>query len=89
MGTVAEELIQQGMQQGIQQGMQQGMQQGQEQGLRQAILDLLAIRFDLVSPQLSSRLQQIKSLDTLRQLLREAAVVDKATSFQQFLANLE
>jgi hypothetical protein len=65
--------------------IEQGKQVGQQQALRNSILDLLLLRLDVAPPAISERLSEITDLETLRDLLRQAATADSLPVFEQFL----
>jgi hypothetical protein len=83
MGGFVEELIEQGKQEGIKVGKQEG-----QQALRDATLNLLRLRFDAVSPSVTSRLAQITDLDVLGKLNNQAATAETLADFEQYLETL-
>ncbi|MBE2197968.1 MAG: hypothetical protein IAE79_05110 [Anaerolinea sp.] len=78
--------VQQGVQQGLQQGVQQGLQQGVQQGLRESILTAVQIRFGDVPQDIVDGVGQVEDLEALRQLQRQAMLLESLPLFKQFLA---
>lgn len=67
--------LQKGLQQGIEQGLQQGLEKGLQQGaeaLREILLDVLSSRFGQLDAPTIARVQQIDSVDALKQLTHKA-----------------
>jgi predicted transposase/invertase (TIGR01784 family) len=64
------------------------VEQGKQQQLVNNILDILLLRFDIVPPVISERLEEINDVDTLQQLLRQAVTAESLVSFEQFLNSL-
>ena len=75
MMTIADTLIERGKQQGMQQGMQQGIQQGVIQNAYDDVLEILEIRFGIVSQSTRQFMQRIEDADVLKTLLRQAITV--------------
>ncbi len=75
MMTIAQEFIQQGIDQGIEQGI--------EQGLQDSILDLLAVRFGDVPPEIVQWVTAVSQQDSLRSLNRAAIQVESLDAFNQ------
>ena len=71
MMTIAQEFIQEGIEQGI------------EQGLQDSILDLLAVRFGDVPPEMVQWITAVSQLDTLRSLNRAAIQVESLDAFNR------
>ncbi|MCC6603506.1 MAG: Rpn family recombination-promoting nuclease/putative transposase [Anaerolineae bacterium] len=71
MMTIAQEFIQQGIEQGI------------EQGLQDSILDLLAVRFGDVPPEIVQWVTAVSQQDTLRSLNRAAIQVESLSAFNR------
>ncbi len=67
-------------------GREEGLEQGLEQGRRDSIHDNLEVRFGSVPDSLKAKLQEITSLEKLRQLTRLAITAD---SLEQFTKGLE
>ncbi len=77
--TIAEK---KGLEQGLQQGLQQGIQQGVIQGLQKAIQTALEIKFGTeVWAIFNTEIEDIKSVEMLEKVLREANL---ATSLEDF-----
>jgi predicted transposase/invertase (TIGR01784 family) len=87
MGGFVEKWIEQGKQEGIKVGKQEGLEEGQ-QALRNTILDTLLLRFDASVPAISSRLEEINDLETLRELNRQAVAAESLATFEQHLETL-
>ena len=87
MGGFVEKWIEQGKQEGIKVGKQEGLEEGQ-QALRNTILDTLLLRFDASVPAISSRLEEINDLETLRELNRQAVAAESLATFEQYLETL-
>ncbi|MBW1759053.1 MAG: hypothetical protein JRI88_01790 [Deltaproteobacteria bacterium] len=75
--TIAESLKEQGMQQGIQQGMQQGILQD----AREALIDILEVRFEVISPPMVKILNDINDSSILKILRRKAVKVKSLDEF--------
>ncbi len=54
---------------------------------RENVLEVLSTRFEVLPPDLSSRLNQIEDLTLLKQLLKRAVTVASVDEFEQILAN--
>jgi flagellar biosynthesis/type III secretory pathway protein FliH len=78
--------IEQGVQQGVQQGLQQGIEQGRELGeliaTRDAVVEILRARFAQVPSFLIEALKGIKDRWLLRDILKQAAIVQSLEEFQ-------
>ena len=67
--------IEQGLQKGIEQGLQKGLEKGLQHGaeaLREILLDVLSSRFGQLDASTIARVQQIDSVDALKQLTHKA-----------------
>lgn len=73
----------------IEQGIEQGIERGRIQNLQENILDLLAIRFDLIDEQATARVTAVTNPILLRHLLRQAATAATAVAFLNALTTLE
>ena len=71
-----------GMAKGLVRGLEQGREVGLEQGLRRSILDILELRIGQVPIEITTQLEEVSHLETLRLLLRRAATVDTLAEFQ-------
>ncbi|MCP4400543.1 MAG: Rpn family recombination-promoting nuclease/putative transposase [bacterium] len=83
MATIADTLIERGIQQGKQQGLQQGLQQGIIQNACEDVLEILNIRFGMVSQSLLNTIQRIDNAALLKTLLRQAITVQSLEDFTQ------
>ncbi|MBE7528200.1 MAG: hypothetical protein HS099_00505 [Ardenticatenaceae bacterium] len=72
----------------IEQGIEQGIETGRIQMLREDVLDLLAIRLGATPPHVVEKVTAVTSIDSLRQLHREAAIAPTMAAFSQTLAEL-
>ena len=89
MQTTADFWIEQGIERGIEQGIEQGIERGIEQGIEQGrvkmlqedVLDLLAIRFEVVAEETAEEITAVTNIPLLRQLHREAATAVTLTTF--------
>ena len=66
--------------------MQKGIEQGTLQNARESVLEALAIRFEVVPPELIEAINQIEDTLTLKQLHRQAIAIDSIVQFQQLLS---
>ncbi len=73
--TVAEQLIQK--------GVQQGTQQGEVKKAREDIVDVLEIRFGVISLSLKEKLSGIRDQAILADLLRKAVTVASLTEMEE------
>ena len=76
-------------QEGFQQGFQEGFQQGILQGAREVLLVVLEVRFEVVPPELIEIVNQIEDTSFLKQLHRQAIVINSLEVFQQLLSQRE
>jgi len=79
MMTIADTLIERGKQQGMQQGMQKGMIQTAYEN----VLEILEIRFGIVSQSTRHRIQRIEDAAVLKTLHRKAITVQSLDDFTQ------
>ncbi len=56
---------------------------------RENVLEVLSTRFEVLPPDLNSRLNQIEDLTLLKQLIKRAVTVASVDEFEQMLANSE
>ena len=73
MGTIVREWLQE--------GRQVGRQEGRQEGLQETIIETLAIRFGDVPDELVEAVRQLKDVDRLRSLHRQAVLVDSLAHF--------
>ncbi|MBK9053730.1 MAG: Rpn family recombination-promoting nuclease/putative transposase [Chloroflexi bacterium] len=73
MGTIVREWLQE--------GRQVGRQEGRQEGLQETIIETLAIRFGEVPDELVEAVRQLKDVDRLRSLHRQAVLVDSLAHF--------
>ena len=86
--TIAQAFIEEGEQR----GMERGMEKGQIQNDQSSTLDVLNARFTVPNSalaELNARLQRIKELSVLRNLLTEAVKAESLDSFIQRLSQLQ
>jgi len=62
---------------------QEGREEGREEGMREMLLEALQARFGIVSAEISSRLNQIQDIETLRMLQREAVLAESLDAFME------
>ena len=77
MPTIAEKWIEQGLQQGIQQGILQSV--------REAVIDILELRFEVVSESIVNRLNEIYDPSILKIFHRKAVKVNSLEEFEQII----
>jgi predicted transposase YdaD len=77
------------METGIQQGRQEGRQEGSLENARSAVLLVLAARFNSVSSELSTRVNQIADISMLSQLLQQASVLSSLAEFEAIIPSDE
>ena len=78
--------VEQGVKQGMEQGVKQGMEQGIEQGIRESLLDVLAQHFPAAAvQQVAGRIEKIKDVEHLKELLCAAVHVPSLEAFTQLL----
>ncbi|MEW6491880.1 MAG: transposase [Cyanobacteriota bacterium] len=65
------------------------MQRGALQNAREAVIEVLEIRFEVVSPELIEAVNQIEDISVLKQLHRQAIALDSLEAFQQWLFPIE
>jgi hypothetical protein len=65
--------------------IQQGIEQGLEKGMRVMLLEALQTRFGDLSPGLEARLEAISGTEQLKELQRQALLVDSVAAFEQQL----
>ena len=70
-------------------GEQRGEQRGRLKMARESVLDSLDVRFGEISLELAEAIAAIEDLSLLKQLRRQAVLVDSVEAFQQFLAASE
>ena len=85
MPTIAEKWIEQGIQQGIQQGTLQGIQQGILQTAREDIIEILEVRFEVVTRTIVERINGIDDPTILKMLLKKAATVGSLEEFVEVM----
>jgi predicted transposase YdaD len=73
------------MEAGRQEGRQEGHQEGSIETARTALLLVLTARFNSVSPELSSRVNQISDISMLSQLLQQASVMSSVAEFEALI----
>ena len=65
---------------------EEGMQQGMQRGLRDSIATTLQVRFGNLSQEIVDDLEQVTELEMLRELQRQATLLDSLPLFVRFLA---
>ena len=80
LSRIEEEAIEEGIQQGIQQEHQKTLQFG-----REIIIEILQMRFQEVPPELNEALNKINDVSVLKQVHRQALIVNSISEFQQLL----
>ena len=80
LSRIEEEAIEEGIQQGIQQEHQKTLQFGREN-----IIEILQMRFQEVPPELNEALNKINDVSVLKQVHRQALIVNSISEFQQLL----
>ena len=84
--SVYQMIIERGIERGIEQGVERGKQLGAKENTIESILDFLNRRFNVsMAPTLTPSLEAIDDLQHLRQLLHEAAEVERLENFIQAL----
>ena len=79
--------LEEGRQEGRQKGREEGREEGREQGITQSIIDILTSKFNELPSTLHTQIQQINSLDILRQATVQAASADTIDTFVTWLNN--
>jgi flagellar biosynthesis/type III secretory pathway protein FliH len=81
--------LEQGLQQGLQEGLQQGLQRGLQEGLREAILLGLELRFGEVGLRYRKELEEIKRIETLKELKKTVLKVKDMKEFEEILRKVK
>jgi len=68
-------------------GMQRGIKQGTVQNSRESVIEVLTVRFEVVSPEVSEAINQIEDVSVLKELLRRAIVIGSMVEFQELLSH--
>ena len=66
-------------------GIERGRREGQQEEVRRSIRAALEARFQTTPQNLAERLEQIKEIEALRDLLKRAILVATPTEFEQEL----
>jgi hypothetical protein len=84
--SAAYDLIkQEGLQEGLQKGLQEGLEVGMLRKSKEAVIEILEARFDLVPRSISTAINAIEDLVSLKALLRKAATVESLDRFNQLM----
>jgi len=70
---------------GIKKGIQQGIQQGILQKAREDVIEILEVRFDIVSRSIIKAINEIDDPSVLKMLLKKAAMVGSLPEFKQIM----
>jgi hypothetical protein len=69
----------------IQKGKREGLEEGLQQGLREGIINILQTRFDEEPESVISLLEEIEDTEALRDLNRQAVIVNSLAAFELLL----
>ncbi|NES19855.1 MAG: hypothetical protein F6K41_13215 [Symploca sp. SIO3E6] len=70
----------------MQKGIEKGIGQGTVQNARESVIEVLTIRFEVVPPETIEAVNQIEDASVLKQLHRQAIVINSMVDFQQLIS---
>ncbi|NEP61826.1 MAG: transposase, partial [Symploca sp. SIO2G7] len=73
----------------MQKGIEKGIGLGTVQTARESVLEVLAIRFEVVPPEIIEAINQIEDASVLKQLHRQAIAVSSMVDFQQLISQIK